>query len=631
MTPDPKPAIDAAARRADPFDPPRRPGSLGRIAHFEVEAFLGRGAFGTVVRAFDEKLQRPVAIKLLSSNFGPETSAYQRFLREARAAATIRHDNVVQIYAVEEVPCPYIVMECVAGETLQDRLDRVGKFDVVEAVTVCAQAARGLAAAHERGLVHRDIKPCNILVEMIAGELRVKIADFGLALSKQDARLTTSGMVAGTPMYMAPEQASSLTLDGRADLFSLGSVLYALLTGVAPFGDSNPSLVLGRIVGHEPKPLRERAPHVPLAVCRVVAKLHAKNPEHRYRTGKEVADALTKALTEPDPPPAALPSRRSFASRPRRLALALGVVAVMAAGTYLAMTNLGGPGTGAQSSAAPAPKLEPPKPEPPKSAPKPAYAWTKPIPVPGIRTPSREYAPTLTSDELVIVFAGPDGLYTARRPTRTVPFEPSTKLKLELDSAIVPDQPTITGNGLRLVFKAKSQKEISFWEAVRENRDAPFGTPKPLTFLLASDELPYLSADGLCLFVHRKHRQAMYPWIFERKTVLSDFDSGKPVPIQVPSDQHGAVCWLSPDRKQLATTKYALEQNSSRLLDWDASRGEGQEFYGHPKPLKAGPDLGQPWFTPEGSRMYYHSRDPNSGGSGEFKIYYTEYAPKPAP
>jgi serine/threonine protein kinase len=477
MNPDPNPASDLAARRADPFDPPRRPGSLGRIAHYEVEAFLGRGAFGTVVRAFDEKLQRPVAIKLLSSNFGPETSAYQRFLREARAAATIRHDNVVQIYAVEEAPCAYIVMECVTGETLQDRLDRVGKLDVAEAVAIGAQAARGLAAAHERGLVHRDIKPCNILVETVAGELRVKIADFGLALSKQDARLTTSGMVAGTPMYMAPEQASAHTLDGRADLFSLGSVMYALLTGVAPFGDSNPSLVLGRIVSHEPKPLRERAPHVPLAVCKVVAKLHVKNPEHRYQTGKEVADALLKALNEPDPPP------KPPASRSRRLALVLGVVAVAAGGTYFAMMNLEGPGAGTQSSAPPPPKPVPPgespKPEPskpatPKFTPKPAYAWTKPVPVPGIATRSRAYAPTLTNDELVIVYAGPEGLHSSRRPSRTAPFESPKPLKLELDPMLVPDMPTMTGNGLRLIFKAKSQREVSFWEAVRENRDAPF-------------------------------------------------------------------------------------------------------------------------------------------------------------
>lgn len=305
--------------RADPFDPPQRPGSLGRLAHYEIEAFLGRGAFGTVVRAFDDKLHRKVAIKLLSSNFGPETSAYVRFLREARAAANIRHENVIQIYGVEEHPCAYIVLEYIPGESLQDRIEREGTLSVPEVVRIGAQVARGLAAAHACGLVHRDIKPCNILIESIGGELRAKIADFGLALSKQDERLTQSGMVAGTPMYMAPEQACAAPIDHRADLFSLGSVLYALLTGKAPFFDSNPALVLGRIVEQNPQPIQSLAPHVPASICRIIAKLHAKNPKHRFQSGNDVADALLKALNESDAAPITLPRRVAIQeSAPRR-------------------------------------------------------------------------------------------------------------------------------------------------------------------------------------------------------------------------------------------------------------------------------------------------------------------------
>ncbi len=612
--------------REDPFGPPRRPGSLGRLAHYEVEAFLGRGAFGTVVRAFDEKLQRQVAIKLLSSNFGPESSAYQRFLREARAAATIRHDNVVQIYAVEETPCAYIVMECVAGETLQDRLDRDGKLDVAEAVTIAAQAARGLAAAHECGLVHRDIKPCNILVETIAGELRVKIADFGLALSKQDARLTQSGMVAGTPMYMAPEQASAHTLDGRADLFSLGSVLYALLTGVAPFGDSNPSLVLGRIVGHEPKPLRERAPHVPLAVCKVVAKMHAKNPEHRYQTGKEVADALLKALNEPNPPP------KPPASRARRLALALGVVAVAAMGTYAVMGWSGGGSTSTGDPALKAPPPEPlkelpPKTPPPKIAPKPAYVWSKPKPLLGINTSSRELAPTLSDDELLIVYAGFDGLYTAKRTDRSARFENKEKLNLHLDPGVVPDMPSITGDALRLIFLARSDTGVTLRETSRATRDEPFGKPNQINGITAGDHTPYLSGDGRSLFVQHFVENAYRLWVYERKDPASAFDGGKKVPVRVPSDQHGAASWVSPDRRELAVTKSVDRINSSWMLSWDTM----EKFYGRPKTLNVTHDIGRPWFSPSGGTMYFHSRDQIEGASGDLDIWYSEFVPKERP
>ncbi len=328
-----KQPADDHPRRTDPFEPPGRPGSLGRLAHYEVEAFLGRGAFGTVVRAFDDKLHRLVAIKLLSQDFGPETSAYARFLREARAAANVRHDNVVQIYAVEETPRPYIVLEYIPGESLQDRLDRDGKLPVADVLAIGAQVARGLAAAHECGIVHRDIKPCNILLETVGGGTRAKIADFGLALSKAEARLTQSGMVAGTPMFMAPEQASAAPIDGRADLFSLGSVLYAMLTGQVPFADNNLSLVLGQIVGTEARPIRQVAPDVPMAVCRVVTKLHAKRPEDRYRTGTEAAEALSNCLNEPTV------ANPSITVGRNRLLLFAGLASIVLAGAiYLAWT-----------------------------------------------------------------------------------------------------------------------------------------------------------------------------------------------------------------------------------------------------------------------------------------------------
>ncbi|MCI0703573.1 MAG: protein kinase [Planctomycetia bacterium] len=273
------------------LSPPQRPDSLGRIGHYEVLEVLGRGGFGIVFRAFDEMLQRVVAVKVLSPSMAATSPARKRFTREARSAALIRHENVVTIHEVGETPLPYLVMEFVPGETLQERLDRIGPLEVAEALRIGREIAEGLAAAHEQGLIHRDIKPSNILIERGPQE-RAKITDFGLARAADDASLTRSGVVAGTPMYMAPEQAKSESLDHRADLFSLGSVMYAMLTGRPPFRAENTPAVLKRVADDDPRPIREVIPEVPEWFCRIVEKLHAKNPSERYQTAREVADVL---------------------------------------------------------------------------------------------------------------------------------------------------------------------------------------------------------------------------------------------------------------------------------------------------------------------------------------------------
>jgi eukaryotic-like serine/threonine-protein kinase len=204
--------------------PSGRPDALGRMAHYEVLEILGRGGFGIVMRAFDEALQRVVAVKVLAPQLAATSAARKRFLREARSSAKVRHENVVQVYAVEAEPLPYLVMEFIPGETLEQRLNRTGPLETAEVLEIGRQIAEGLTAAHDMGLIHRDIKPANILLE--AGpQARVKTTDFGLARTADDASLTQSGVIAGTPMFMSPEQARGERVDARADLFSLGSVL----------------------------------------------------------------------------------------------------------------------------------------------------------------------------------------------------------------------------------------------------------------------------------------------------------------------------------------------------------------------------------------------------------------------
>jgi eukaryotic-like serine/threonine-protein kinase len=270
--------------------PPGRPDSLGRLGHYEVLQVLGRGGFGIVFRAFDEMLQRVVALKVMAPQLAATSPARKRFLREARSSAQVRHENVVRVYEVAEQPLPYLVMELIPGETLQQRLDRVGPVEPAEVVRVGRQIAEGLAAAHACDLIHRDIKPGNVLLE--GGQHKVKITDFGLARAADDASISQSGIIAGTPMYMAPEQALGSKIDQRADLFSLGSVLYQMTSGRPPFRANSALSVLKRVAEDTPRDIREIIPETPQWLCDIIAKLHAKDPDERYQSAREVADVL---------------------------------------------------------------------------------------------------------------------------------------------------------------------------------------------------------------------------------------------------------------------------------------------------------------------------------------------------
>ena len=305
------------------LQPSTRPDSLGRLGQYEVFQVLGRGGSGIVLRAFDESLRRVVAVKVLTPTLAVTAAARTQFVSEARAAARVRHENVVQVYAVEDGPLPYLVMEYIPGETLQQRCDRTGPLAVVEVLQIGRQIAEGLAAAHATGLVHRDVKPANVLIE---GDPRghVKLTDFGLAVAADDPAPSRSGGVAGTPMYMAPEQATGGPLDHRADLFSLGSVLYTMLAGRPPFRASSPLEVLKRVAEDAPRPIPEIVPEAPPAICALIARLHAKRPDDRFASAREVADLLDR-LSHPgtvEPPPVvAMPTTRRR-SRPARWAVA---------------------------------------------------------------------------------------------------------------------------------------------------------------------------------------------------------------------------------------------------------------------------------------------------------------------
>jgi eukaryotic-like serine/threonine-protein kinase len=292
---------EAMARQL--LSPPSHPEMLGRIGRYEVERLIGTGGMGVVFKAFDSELNRPVAVKLLSPYLAGSGAARKRFAREARAAAAVVHEHVVSIHNVEtDGEVPFLVMQYVPGESLQSRLDREGPLDLCEILRIGMQTASGLAAAHAQGLVHRDVKPSNVLLEK--GVERSLLTDFGLARASDDASLTCTGHHLGTPQYMSPEQARGDAVDARSDLFSLGSVMYAMSTGRPPFRAETSYGVLRRITDAEPRPIREINPNIPEWLERLSQKLLAKSLAIRFQTADEVAELLKQCLAHVQQPTA---------------------------------------------------------------------------------------------------------------------------------------------------------------------------------------------------------------------------------------------------------------------------------------------------------------------------------------
>ncbi|HEV3339275.1 MAG TPA: serine/threonine-protein kinase [Pirellulales bacterium] len=281
---------------------------LGRLGQFDVMRVVGRGGMGVVLEAFDSRLHRHVAVKILDPELASDEVARQRFCREARAAASITHENVVAVHQVEKSGdggLPYMVMQLVNGESLEDRLQRQPLLPTREVVRIGMQAAHGLEAAHAQGLIHRDIKPGNILLE--APHDRVKLTDFGLARATHDVKLTQSGFVSGTPLYMAPEQVMGQEADQRSDLFSLGAVLYEMCAGRPPFAGDSALVILRQVAEEKPRPVRELNPAIPGWLAETIDRLLAKKPADRIQTAAQLAElfdyewALMKTSSEEVP------------------------------------------------------------------------------------------------------------------------------------------------------------------------------------------------------------------------------------------------------------------------------------------------------------------------------------------
>jgi serine/threonine-protein kinase len=264
-------------------------------AHYELDCEIGRGGMGIVYRAKDRRLKRQVAIKLLPPELAFRSEIKSRFLREAETAAQLSHPNIVPIYTVDEQEgLVFFVMAYVSGDNLAKRLHERGVLTVDETRRVLREVADALAYAHDRGVVHRDIKPDNILLEQATG--RPLVTDFGIARamdSEGDSRLTATGMAIGTPAYMSPEQAAGeREIDGRSDLYSLGILGYQMLTGEPPFVASSTPAMLVKHISERPIPVEQRRADVPQDLARTVMTLLEKEPANRFSSAAMLVNAL---------------------------------------------------------------------------------------------------------------------------------------------------------------------------------------------------------------------------------------------------------------------------------------------------------------------------------------------------
>ena len=271
------------------------------IKRYEIRKLIGQGAMADVYEAYDPRIDRLLAIKVLREDRSVDNEYIMRFLREAKAVGNLSHPHIVTIYDVDEFEKrPYLVMELLDGTPLNKVIKSGKKYTLKEALSIGAQLGSALHYAHSRGVVHRDIKPSNIICDESTNT--VKITDFGIA-HFEDTELTHQtrmGDVIGTPQYMSPEQVSGAKIDGRSDLFSVGVILYQLITGQKPFtGDSVASLMY-QITHTEPKSLQEIKPELPTQIRKIIEKLLKKNPNERFQSGQELINAITLAIRELD-------------------------------------------------------------------------------------------------------------------------------------------------------------------------------------------------------------------------------------------------------------------------------------------------------------------------------------------
>ena len=647
-SPDDQPTEILMQSSFDFLEPSSHSGHLGRLGHYEVIDVLGQGSFGIVLRAFDEKLHRSVAIKVLAPQLASTSPPRKRFLREARAVASIKHENVVQIYSVEEQPIPYFVMECVDGKTLQQLFNETGPLTIPQILDLGQQMARGLAASHERGLIHRDIKPANILIES-GVRACVKLTDFGLARAAEDASLTRTGAIAGTPMYMAPEQAQGKAIDHRADLFSLGSVLYQAACGRPPFRGDSAFAVLKRVVDEPAKPIQEIFSEVPSWLCTLIDKLHQKDPSQRYQSANDVAQLLERCaeqfqaggqvlLDELQSTPKMLTSRQTIAKR-----LAIGFIALLCmcgVGWFVvrpmysvpARPDIEHKNVENDSSTSLAPMAEIASVWPYDLIDGREYGWSPPENLgPDINSKAMELIWGISEDERTIYYQQRGKLEISHREHIDRSFSKGVSVPR---TQAADGMGAVAANGLVacLVRKSQPSGEWLIWLAHRSSTQVPFPIFELAGSTLnedGSESHPVISSDGLTMVTCSTRAQGGFGdlWMFARNSLDEPFGSAEHLGPTVNTAHWDMPYYVSNDRRFLiASLQYVTDQNQTiREFRWHQRASLDAEF-------SAGVSLELPKSLFENSSMTSNLRlsgdcrtlylsAPLSSGNGEVDIW----------
>jgi len=259
--------------------------------HYRIERTLGAGGFAVVYLARDLNLKRKLAVKVLSPDLITSKTVLERFRREAETVAQLSHPHIVPLHFIgQKDDLLYLAMECIDGGSLADWIDRDGKLKTEDAIRVISEVASALGYAHKRGVIHRDIKPHNVLIEAETG--RTLVTDFGIARTAEGSSLTASGMLVGTPAYLSPEQVTGAPTDHRADIYALGVMAYEMLTGQPPFTGPTPTAVLMKRLSEAPTPIGRLRPDVPPVLRDVIEGMLAQNPDERFQSGAEIVRAL---------------------------------------------------------------------------------------------------------------------------------------------------------------------------------------------------------------------------------------------------------------------------------------------------------------------------------------------------
>jgi len=612
--------------------PPKRPDELGSLGKYRVLKQLGAGGMGVVFLGFDESLDRKVALKVMLPRFAAQATAKERFLREARAAAKVKSDHVINLYEVGEADgVPFIAMEYLQGQPLDEFLKTNGNPTVAQVLRIGREVAAGLADAHALELVHRDIKPANLWLEAPRG--RVKILDFGLARSRtEDVQLTNSGAIVGTPAFMSPEQAMGKPLDGRSDLFSLGGVLYRLCTGRLPFPGHSPMEALTRLATEDSAPVRGLNPSVPEPLAKLIHTLLAKSPDARYATADDVVRAvstieatavgtgLIAVAAQPDDVFAHLEETGTPVGNTQNVATAVtpkvgpprktpwGLVGGLAAGAVLVaiaavvLFNASKPKPAESKATEPAVAERKDKPKdvaPPKAGPagpssadiltSPEWEWAAPENLgPKVNTAEEEMSASVTADGLRLVFAGKRGerwtLHEASRARVDDPFGAAVELANLSEGTHYTAQPWISPDGLSLVFvsvRPGAAGQTDIWETRRPDRHSPWAAPALLGDAVntaAGEDNLALSPDGLTLYFSTDRSGTADIWTSRRKSAAAPWEPATP---------------LGPD-----VNSPAAERNPRPLAD-----GNGLLFLRMP--------------DPKGKKLYLMLATPGPGGKWE--------------